>query len=166
MNLWMSLLLVLAVPGFAVAQGPADEILGQWYTKDDASKVNVVKRNGKYYGTIIWLDEPKYEQDDPTDAGKPKRDRKNRDEKLRHRPIIGMQVLKNFAYDTRDRTWESGTIYDPDVGKTYKCVMRFQNDPEAEGGRSLHVRGYIGVSYLGRTTVWYRVPKDELEEID
>ncbi len=149
----------------ARADGPADELLGQWYTEDDGSKVLVVKKNGKYYGKIIWLDEPLYDKDHE-EAGKPKHDRKNRDKSLQWRPIIGLQVLKDFKYDAGDRVWDSGTIYDPDVGKTYKCEIKFKTNPKAEGGKSLSVRGYIGIPALGRTTEWFRVPKAELEEID
>lgn len=149
----------------AHADGPADQLLGQWYTEDNGSKVLVVKRNGKYYGKIIWLDEPLYEKGHE-EAGKPKHDRKNRDKSLTKRPIIGLQVLKDFKYDAGDRVWDSGTIYDPDVGKTYKCEIKFKTDPEAEGGRCLSLRGYIGIPALGRTTEWFRVPKDELEETD
>ncbi len=149
----------------ASADGPADELLGQWYTEDDASKVLVVKKNGKYYGKIIWLDEPLYEKGHE-EAGKPKHDRKNRDKSLTKRPIIGLQVLKDFKYDAGDREWNSGTIYDPDVGKTYKCEIKFTTDPKAEGGKRMDLRGYIGIPALGRTTEWYRVPKDELEETD
>ena len=154
---------VALVAIWADADGPANELLGQWYTEDDASKVHVVKKNGKYFGTIIWLAEPIYPDDDPTDAGKPKRNRKNPDKALQREPIIGMQVLKNFTYDTSDREWVDGTIYDPDVGKTYKCVIKFQADPKAQGGKTLNLRGYIGLPALGRTTVWRRVPKAELE---
>ena len=149
----------------ALADGPADELLGQWYTEDDDSKVLVVKKNGKYYGRIIWLDEPLYHKDH-VEAGKPKHDRKNRDKSLQWRPIIGLQVLKDFKYDAGDRLWDSGTIYDPDVGKTYKCEIKFKTDPEAEGGKSLNLKGYIGIPTFGRTTVWRRVPKDDLEETD
>ncbi len=149
----------------ALADGPADELLGQWYTEDDASKVLIVKENGKYYGSIVWLDEPLYEKDH-VEAGKPKHDRKNRDKSLTWRPIIGLQVLKDFKYDAGDRVWDSGTIYDPDVGKTYKCEIKFTTDPKAESGKRLDLRGYIGIPALGRTTEWFRVPKDEVEETD
>lgn len=149
----------------APAQGPADELLGQWYTEDDASQVLVEKVNGKYLGHIVWLEEPRYEKGDP-EAGKKKHDRKNREKKLQKRPILGLLVLQDFSYDRDDKEWNSGTIYDPEVGKTYKCVIKFQADPQAEGGKSLDVRGYIGFPVLGRTTLWHRVPKDELKGID
>lgn len=149
----------------AVPQEPADVILGQWYTEDDESIVRVVKRDGKYFGAIIWLDEPRYDNDDK-EAGVIKHDRENPDPSLRDKPLIGLQVLKNFTYDSGDEAWTGGTIYDPANGRTYKCVVRLQDDPEAPATPKLHVRGYIGIPALGRTTIWRRVPPDERKEVD
>ena len=159
---------VAAFVGFgyvAADNAVGDELLGQWYTADNASKVEIVKRDGKYFGTIIWLSEPNYEAGD-AEAGKPKRDRENPETSRKNDPVIGIQVLKNFHYVADEKTWEGGTIYDPENGRTYKCVIRFQDDPQATDGKSLHVRGYIGIPTLGRTTVWYRVPKDDMEETE
>jgi len=149
--------------GSASDTPPADEILGQWYTADNASIVTVVKKGGKYYGTIIWLTEPNYPATEPDgDAGKPKRDKNNADKAAQKKPIIGLQVLKDFAYNAAEKAWDSGTIYDPENGRTYKCVIRFQDDPKGIDGKSLHVRGYIGIPTLGRTTIWYRVPEEKI----
>ena len=72
-----------AIATFGLAAGedePADELLGQWYTEDNESKVEVVKKDGKFFGKIIWLSEPNYGADEPDgDAGKPKRDKNNPD---------------------------------------------------------------------------------------
>ena len=157
----------LLIAASTTAQAPAagDAILGQWYTADNASKVLVVKSKGKYEGTIIWLDEPRYNKED-AEAGKIKHDRKNPDKKLKARKLVGLQILKNFVYDKDDKAWNSGTIYDPEVGKVYKCTIKPVSDPKVEGGKRLDVRGYIGFPALGRTTAWTRVPKDELEDLD
>jgi len=153
--------------GVAAEDTPGDALLGQWYTADDESKVEVIQNDGKFYGTIIWLKEPNYGPDEPDgDAGKPKRDKNNPDKEAQKKPVIGIQVLKNFVYNASDNTWDSGTIYDPNNGRTYKCVIRFQDDPKGVDGKSLHVRGYIGIPTLGRTTVWYRVPKDQMEKTE
>jgi uncharacterized protein (DUF2147 family) len=42
-----------------------------------------------------------------------------------------------------------GSIYDTDNGKTYSCKMTLDND-------TLKVRGFVGISLFGRTTVWKR----------
>ena len=46
--------------------------------------------------------------------------------------------------------WSGGTIYDPKNGKTYKCFIRFENQ------NKLKIRGFIGISVLGRNTYWTR----------
>jgi uncharacterized protein (DUF2147 family) len=63
--------------------------------------------------------------------------------------LIGLVILKDFAFNGKDK-WEDGTIYDPNNGKTYSCVIRLKNES------ALEVRGYIGISLLGRTEVWTR----------
>ena len=47
--------------------------------------------------------------------------------------------------------WEKGHIYDPKSGKEYKCTIT------AKDKNTLNVRGYIGISVIGRTDVWTRV---------
>jgi uncharacterized protein (DUF2147 family) len=49
-----------------------------------------------------------------------------------------------------ENLWEEGNIYDPKNGNTYSSTMRLIN------GNSLEVRGYIGVSLIGRTDTWTR----------
>ena len=65
-------------------------------------------------------------------------------------PLLNLQILKDFVYDAEDKEWEDGTIYDPKNGKTYSCYMTLD-------GTKLNVRGYVGVSMIGRTSVWTRV---------
>ena len=47
--------------------------------------------------------------------------------------------------------WSGGRILDPDNGKEYSVKFTPGND-----GRTLEVRGYIGMPMLGRTQVWQR----------
>lgn len=121
----------------------ADDILGVWLTEGGKSKVEVVKKDGKYTGTIIWLKDPNRED------GTIKLDRNNENEKLQTRKILGINVIKDFEWD--DDEYEDGTIYDPENGKTYSCVITFSDK------NTLDVRGYIGFSLIGRTSVWTRV---------
>ncbi|MFL6653094.1 MAG: DUF2147 domain-containing protein [Sulfurifustaceae bacterium] len=148
------LMLSLFIPLLATGADP-DAILGVWTTAEGKSRVEISKKDGQYQGKIIALKEPLY----PTDAndkqyvagraGQPKVDRNNPDEKLRERPIVGLDLLSGFRYDGDD-VWSGGTIYDPESGKTYKCKLTLVSPNE------LKVRGYVGVSLLGRTTVWTR----------
>ncbi len=125
-----------------------DVLLGKWVTEEGKGHVEIYKENGKYSGKIVWLKEPNYPEGDP-EAGKPRHDLNNPDAAKRDQPIIGLVVLRDFTY-AGDNTWKKGTIYDPENGKTYKCTITLAGDG------SLKVRGFIGVSLLGRTSVWTR----------
>ncbi len=131
---------------FSYSQTPStDAIIGKWLNEDQDAHVQIYKESGKYFGKIVWLKEP----NEPA-TGLPKLDDDNEDESLRSRPVMGLVMLKDFVYDG-DGEWEDGTIYDPKNGKTYDCYMNFD-----ENG-VLKIRGYIGFSWIGRSTYWTRV---------
>ena len=48
--------------------------------------------------------------------------------------------------------WEDGKIMDPENGKDYSLNLT----PE-DGGKSLEVRGYLGLAVIGRSQTWVRV---------
>ena len=137
-------LLLAIVPAIA-QKDPGDLILGKWLNEDKDAHIDVYKDAGKYFGKIVWLDEP----NEPS-TGQPKLDDENSDVSLQSRPVMGLVILKDFIFDGDDE-WEDGTIYDPKNGKTYSCYMEF----DEEG--VLKIRGYIGFSWIGRSTYWTRV---------
>ncbi|MDR9399604.1 MAG: DUF2147 domain-containing protein [Salibacter sp.] len=141
-----TLLVVVAVLfSTSIIAQSADAVLGKWETKNGKSHVEIYKKDGEYYGEIVWLKEPLNEE------GKPKVDKNNPEEDMRSRPLKGLELLREFEYDADDEMWEDGEIYDPESGDTYSCEMSLEGDDK------LKVRGYLGISLLGRTTVWTRV---------
>ncbi|NDC41849.1 MAG: DUF2147 domain-containing protein, partial [Chitinophagia bacterium] len=56
----------------------------------------------------------------------------------------GLMILKGFKKEG-DNIYNEGTIYDPNNGHTYSCTIKRE-------GNELNVRGYMGISLLGRTT--------------
>ena len=120
----------------------ADDIIGTWLNQEATGKIELYKENGKFFGKLVWLRES-------TDkiTGLPRTDKENPDVKLKSTPLIGMVNMKNFTFDGTDE-WSGGTIYDPKNGKTYKCYIRFETP------NKLKIRGYMGVSILGRNTFW------------
>ena len=126
----------------------ADAVVGTWITDGGKSKVEISKCDKGYCGKIVYLKEAVYPEGDPM-AGKKKVDRNNPDKAEHDQPIEGLQILYGFKF--KKDAWEGGRIYDPENGKTYKCTMKLTND-----GNSLEVRGFIGFSLLGRTTIWTR----------
>jgi uncharacterized protein (DUF2147 family) len=61
----------------------------------------------------------------------------------------GMTIINGMKPE--GDTWDGGQIPDPENGKLYKCKMHLD-----DGGQKLVVRGYIGVSLLGRSQTWIR----------
>lgn len=151
-----NLSIILALMGFLAypfvnvqaQEVSGDDILGVWLNEDKDAHVDIYKEGDKFYGKVVWLDEPIDEE-----TGEPKLDDENEDESLRSRPIMGLLLLRDFVFDGDDE-WEDGRIYDPKNGKDYKCYMEF---PDEEDKSRLKVRGFIGFSMLGRTTYWTRV---------
>jgi len=60
---------------------------------------------------------------------------------------MDLVILKGFI--KKGNVYDDGTIYDPKSGKTYSCTMTLK-------GNNLAIRGYVGVSLLGRTSTWSR----------
>lgn len=67
-----------------------------------------------------------------------------------NKPLEGLQVMTGMRKD--DNKFGGGEIVDPEGGGVYRCRMQLGAD-----GRSLEVRGFIGIALLGRTQVWERV---------
>lgn len=147
-NLFSAALLFLSF-SFYAQQPMADDIKGNWISNLEKGHVEIIKDSviGKYYGKIIWLKVPLYPD------GSPKMDKNNPDKSLRTQPLVGLVVLKNLKF-VKDH-WEGGTIYDPESGKTYSCKATLKGD-------KLELRGYIGMSQIGRTQTWQRLPAAQI----
>lgn len=122
------------------AQSPND-IVGTWYNTEKDARVEIFREGDKYHGKIVWLQEPR-------ENNRPKVDKNNTDKSKRDRPIMGMRLLNDFKF--KNGTWEDGTIYDPKNGKTYSSTIKKKNED------TLEVRGYVGISLIGRTVEWTR----------
>lgn len=134
-------LMLLFFTGFTQAPS-ADAVLGTWLTASGKAKVQIYKEGTKYNGKIVWLQNPTYED------GKVKVDKNNPDKARQTVPLLGLNMLKSFVFDEDE--WEGGTIYDPENGKTYSCTIKFRDG-------KLDLRGYIGISLIGRTQTWFKV---------
>ena len=137
------LTLLFLLTGISAFAQNADAVLGVWKSGEGTGMVQIFKKSDKYFGKVVWLKVP----NDPD--GKPRTDLNNPDEKLRTRPLKGLENLREFVFKGKD-VWEEGRIYDPKTGNDYACVMKLVDE------NTLEVRGYIGVSLFGRTDVWKR----------
>lgn len=135
----LSLLIVslLTINYLSAQEVTKDAVMGEWLSESKDGRVQIYKQGEKFFGKIVW-------GKDGT-----RKDAKNPDEKLRSQNIVGAVILKGFNFT--GKVWEDGTIYDPNNGKTYSSTMKIVD------ANTLSIRGFIGFSLLGRSTVWTRV---------
>lgn len=136
--------LIITLTAFAPVDD-SEAVVGIWLNGTKKGHVAIYKKGGTYFGKLVWLGQPT----DPA-TGKPRTDEKNQDASKRSRPLMNMPLLYNFKYDG-GKVWSDGKIYNPEDGKEYNCKLTLK-DPN-----TLEVRGYVGISLLGKTQVWTRV---------
>ena len=124
----------------------SDSPVGLWRTIDDKtgkekSLVRIVEANGELRAIIEKLFREPHEEATPN-CDKCPGERKNK-------PVVGMMIMTGLKKSGSE--YDGGEILDPANGKIYRVKMWI-----AEGGKKLNVRGFIGVSMLGRTQIWLR----------
>ena len=142
----LALTLSWMLPRAASAEGAAD-ILGTWLVKEKTGKIEIFRCGKKYCGKTIWI-KPSAENPNPEKA----LDVHNPDPKKRSRKVLGSTLLWGLTYNKDDNRWEDGYIYDNRTGKIYNCRVELE-----AGGKKLKLRGYVGFSLIGGTTVWTRL---------
>lgn len=138
MRLFSFLTFLLAAMSLS-AQSP----IGIWKTIDDESgeaksHVEIYEKDGKLHGKVVKL-LPKATTDVclncPGD--------------LNGKSLLEMDI--HWELEKYKDYWSYGQIIDPAKGKTYKLSVWMEDED------TLKLRGYIGISMLGRNQVWYRV---------
>lgn len=126
-----------------VATIHAQTVEGKWKTIDEntgkaRSIVEIYQKNGKMYGKVVDIMDPKRKEAlCTTCSGKDK-----------GKPILGLEIIKGLEKDEDE--YVDGTIFDPESGKTYKSkIWLNEDDPN-----KLNVRGYV--MFLYRTQEWIR----------
>jgi len=140
------LLIALGLTLISAHAAATDNPIGLWRTIDDKSGkekslVRVSEDNVQLQITVEKLFREPGEEHNPL-CDKCPGEKKNK-------PVIGMQIGSGLKKD--GDVWSGGEILDPQNGKTYKCKVWLEDK-----GKKLNVRGFIGVSVLGRTQVWVR----------
>jgi uncharacterized protein (DUF2147 family) len=144
MKAFALLLLLLAVRLLAAdLSSPA----GKWMTIDDKSgKPGAIIRiqlvDGQYQG---WIEKifPDPDEDPNPKCVYCEGMRKNQS-------VVGLNFM--WGLTKQGDEYRGGEILDPRSGKIYRARMRLEDN-----GKKLNVRGFIGVSLLGRSQVWHRV---------
>jgi uncharacterized protein (DUF2147 family) len=115
-----------------------EAILGRWLTEPRDGIIEISRAaDNSYQGRIIGGNDPHRLDLHNPDAGR------------RQQLLLGQIILQGLHPDGAGN-WSGGTIYDPDSGRSYKCHIELI-DPD-----HLKVRGFIGLSLLGRSQTWTR----------
>lgn len=118
--------------------------VGLWEPLDSAGRplglIRIFASDGLYYGRI--------EPSSPTDDRNARCTLCRGD--LHNQPIIGLLLMRHLRPENGE--YVGGDIVDPDTGRVYGCTLRL-----TDGGRQLIMRGFLGISILGRSQTWQRV---------
>jgi uncharacterized protein (DUF2147 family) len=146
-----ALITVSAVHDVAAEISPPHSPVGRWHTIDDKDGkprgiIEIIENNGSFEGRIAGTLRPN-ESIQATCERCP--------DERRGRKMMGLEILTGLKQQGRGASavWTGGKILDPDSGKIYDVKLEL-----ADGGRTLNVRGYLGIALLGRTQRWKRAP--------
>lgn len=132
--------LICAASFSLAAHADPHNVFGVWETEAGTSHVEIADcGDGTPCGTVVWIDpeamEPGVTPETAVDANGDK--------------VLGLQMLYGFAKKRRD--WRSGTIYDPEAGKTYGSQIKLRDDG------TLQVKGCVGP--FCQTQIWNKAPE-------
>lgn len=147
-------MLIKAIVGFSIACASlttfAASIEGYWKsieerTGEQLSIVEIRKGNdGRYHGKIVYR-YPNSQGIALTNCTKCPAPNTNK-------PILGLEILSGFREDPdKADAYIDGRVLEPTSGRIYKGKAVVSGE-----GKRLRMRGYMGVSALGRTVVWIR----------
>jgi len=145
-NIVFALAAILVTSAIQAQSFSKKDFEGVWVSVDDVSnqrksEISLYVEEGKLYGQIarLLLEEDKGKQCVACKGS------------LKDKPIEGLTIIEGLEWD--GSAWTSGKILDPANGKQYSCTLTLEND------QTLKVRGYLGISLLGRTQTWYKSSK-------
>lgn len=128
----------------------AADLTGIWRTIDDKrgivrAHIQIEKQpDGSYTGTLI--------EDFPAPGEAPLLKCNKCPAPYTDKPIIGLEILKGFKQEADNpNNFSHGKVLDPRHGKIYSGKATLSKD-----GRKLYLRGYVGISLLGRSQTWFR----------
>lgn len=137
-------LAALALAAIGSTAQAADPVEGLWLVQSGTAKVRIAPcttNRTLMCGTVAWLKTPNDK------AGQPLKDANNPDAGQRGKPILGLNMIRDFKASGAGR-WTGGKIYDPGAGKTYGSKMSL--NPEG----TLKVEGCIAMICQAQT--WKR----------
>ena len=127
-----------------------DPLIGKWKTIDDQtgySRADVQirkKPNGTYEGIIV--------ETRTVPGAELMVNCRNCPGELKNRPFVGLPFIWDFKQDpNKPNEFVNGQVLDPIGGKIYSGKARLSTN-----GKRLTLRGYVGVSLIGRSVTWVK----------
>ncbi len=136
--------ILLSFSMISAGETKPDDIIGVWVIEENGKpveKIEIYKCGDRYCGKIVWI-----KQSDTT--GNPLVDNKNKKKELRSRPLLGLEVLKDYRFDGKD-TWRGGELYAHRKGKTVSPKLTLID--------KRHLKIQIKFLFVKKSFVWKRV---------
>ena len=136
-NLVVLLTVLFSLSSFA-------QIEGRWKVVDFKTGnlrtvIQIYKKpDGKFYGRIAEVHEKIPSPNCEKCPGE-----------FKNAPVIGLEIIQGLVAKGNGK-WEDGKVIDPESGKFYSCKASLTKTGD------LNLRGYLGISLLGRRETWIR----------
>ena len=140
---------ILLVSALFTSHSFAEDLAGTWQQIDDKTgspkAITEIRKepNNTYTGTIVKVT--------PRPGYNPQKTCNNCPAPYTNKAILGMDVLTGLKHVEGTTNYEKGRVIDPLAGKVYDAKVRLNNN-----GKRMTLRGYVGVSALGRSQTWIR----------
>jgi uncharacterized protein (DUF2147 family) len=139
---------LLALLPLGALAGDLSTPAGLWQAIDSSGHAEGLIRFYEDHGAFFGRIEPT-----KSDGGTPRRCTRCTDER-RDQPFDSLVIIRNLRLDGNEYT--GGDVLDPETGRLYGCKLKL-----IDGGRRMVMRGFFGISLLGRSQTWQRVESSD-----
>lgn len=140
--------LVLLMPLSMAQAKQVYDPTGYWLTENERAVIYVKNCDQGLCGSIHWIIE-----------GGMQFDEFNPDINRHQDPLCRRQIMSGFSQNAQNpNKWSGGEIYKADEGDTYDANLTVLSKDK------MKLRGYIGISLLGKTQTWTRVSNDNYKQ--